>query len=100
MAACSAVSDSKQVVEMGCELTFRHLCNTAWFYSEGCLPLFGGASATVLLVLSAAELTLSLWLLTAITAHADHPLLPHQKLASKPVAHYNDLHTRCTYSLG
>lgn len=87
-------------MEMGCELTFRHLWNTAWFYSEGCLPLFGCTSAAMLLILSAAELALNVWLLTAVTAHADHPLLPHQELATKPIAHHNDLHATCSYSPG
>ena len=72
-------------------MTFRHLRHTARLYSEGGLPLLGCPSAAVLLILRAAELALPLWLLATVGAHADHTLLPHQKLATVPIADHNDL---------
>ena len=72
--------------------TFRHLRHTAGLHPEGGLPLLGSTSATVLLILGAAELPLRLGLLAAVRAQADHSLLAHQELAPKPVAHHNHLH--------
>ena len=72
-------------------MTFRELRHTARLHSEGGLPLLGRASAAVLLILGAAELALPLRLLAAVRAHADHTLLPHQKLAPVSVADHNDL---------
>lgn len=72
-------------------VTFRNLRNTARLYSERGLPLLGCPSATVLLILSAAELTIPLRLLAAVRAHADHTLLPHQEMASEAVAYHNNL---------
>lgn len=72
-------------------ITFRDLGNTARLHSEGGLPLLGCPSAAVLLILGAAELALPLRLLAAVRAHADHTLLPHQKLASVAVAYHNNL---------
>ena len=72
-------------------LTFRDLRHTARLHSEGGLPFLGCPSAAVLLILGAAELALPLRLLATVGAHADHTLLPHQKLASVPIAGHNDL---------
>ena len=72
-------------------MTFGELRHTARLQPEGGLPFLGCPSAAVLLILGAAELTLPLRLLAAVRAHADHTLLPHQKLASVPVAHHNHL---------
>ena len=72
-------------------ITFRDLRHTARLDPEGGLPLLGCPSTAVLLILGAAELALPLWLLAAVRAHADHTLLPHQELASVPIADHNHL---------
>ena len=46
----------------------------------------------MLLILGAAELTLNLWLLAAVSAQTYDSLQPQQEDATIPVAHDNDLH--------
>ena len=77
-----------------CNRTFWDFRDTAGLNPEGGLPLLGCSSSTVLLVLGAAELTLCLRLLAAVSAHADDALKAQQEDATVAVAHHNDLHSR------
>ncbi len=82
-----------------CNRTFWDFRDTAGLNPEGGLPLLGCSSSTVLLVLGAAELTLCLRLLAAVSAHADDALKAQQEDATVAVAHHNDLHSKTRSAL-